>query len=680
VAALFAVHPLNVEPVAWVAERKGVLSACFWMLTLLAYTHYVRRPGVGRYLVVALALVLGLMAKPTLLTIPGVFLLLDYWPLERWRTQPWRRLLLEKVPLFAIVLAWTVLGSAAQGTALQSLADYPLDQRIENALLSYVAYLGKCFWPRDLVVFYPHPRAGVSVPGALAAGLFLAAVTIAVLRLRRRWPYLAVGWLWYLGTLMPVIGLVQIGGHGMADRYAYIPLIGIFLMLVWASADLAATWRMPSAVPALAALVVVAACSVVTRFQLMYWQDELLLWEHARDLAPESAIPHLYLGMHFLANDMLSSADQELGQAVRLAPGNAAAHHSWAGVLSLLGNKAGALREFREAIRLDPDNPVAHSNLGYLLRDLNRRDEALAEFRRAIELEPAYPSPYFGPALVLREQGKNEEAVAAYRDALARFPDHASAHNDLGNLLRDLGRLDEARTELEEAIRLDPSAAAAYCNLGLVLGQQGHFAQAVAQLRKGHELGSPRRDWHYPSRQWLQQAERMVELDQLLQRVLAGTQPPLAPQDRLDLASFCTGVPRRYALAARLFSEAFGADHTAADNLVRRYRYRAACAAAQAGCGEGVDTGTLSAAEKAQLREQARLWLQADFDAWLKQPPAGQSLAPMLRSWQEDRALAGVRDAPALATLPEAERRAWQKLWQDVAAKTGATHEVNKIS
>jgi protein O-mannosyl-transferase len=443
VAALFALHPLHVESVAWVSERKDTLSTLFWMLALAAYLAYVRRPGVGRYLLVAVALVLGLLAKPMLVTLPCVLLLLDWWPLRRWRpgpvaaasavslppAAPWGRLLLEKVPLFGLVLASCVLTFLAQsrGDAVRSFESYPLDVRVWNALLAYVAYPGKALWPARLAVYYPHPGAAVSVARALAAGLLLAAVTALALGPGRRRPYLVVGWLWYLGTLVPVIGLIQVGGQAMADRYTYVPLIGLFLLFTWGAADLATAWRLPRPYLAAAAAAVLSACVVLTWAQEGSWQSSRHLWEHAVRVTENNLLAHMNLGACYHERGMHFDSRKEFEKAVAVDPGAAAPHYNLGIALAELGKWEAAAAEFRRAIDLGLELVEPHNELGLALMELGRPEAAAAEFRRAVDLDPGRAAPHTNLARALQKLGRPEEAAAEYRKALELGDERARA-------------------------------------------------------------------------------------------------------------------------------------------------------------------------------------------------------------------------------------------------------------
>jgi tetratricopeptide (TPR) repeat protein len=666
VAALFAWHPLNVESVAWVAERKGLLSALFWMLTLAAYLYYVRRPGLGRYLLVVLALVLGLMAKPLLLTMPGVLLLLDYWPLAR-GVSP-RRLLLEKVPLVLLVLAWSVLAYVAQlrHGAVPSLDSYPWDVRVCNALLSYVAYLGKTFWPTNLAVHYPHPGTAVSVGWALGAGLLLAVFTVLMLGPGRRRPYLAVGWFWYLGTLVPMIGLVQIGAQGMADRYAYVPLIGIFLMLSWGAADLATAWRVPRVAVVAAAAAVLVACVALTWIQIGYWKSDQDLWEHALAVTEKNYPAHNNLGVHYYRQGQLVRAREEFEAAAAVNPHGSLCHDNLATLLRDLGRTEEALTEYRKAIELDPREAMFHLHLGNLLRDLGRGPEALAEFRAAAELNPDLAAAHNNVAAALEDLGRTEEALAEYQKAIELDPEYGFPHIGLGNLLSDQGRLEEARDHYRRAVDLDPRNGIAHHNLGMALQAQGRLDEALAEYHTALALG------HQQSAPLLRACERLAALRPRLPALVAGRDQPTDNEERLAFADLC-GQPfvGRYVLAARFYGDAFRDDPALATDPRTARGTDAAIASARAGCGQGQDAAGLDAAEKARLRGQALSWLRGELPLWVEQagsdvPQVRGAAQQVLRLWQRDRGLAGVREPAALAKLPQAEREEWERLWQDV--------------
>jgi tetratricopeptide (TPR) repeat protein len=431
VAGLFGLHPIHVESVAWVAERKDVLSAFFWTLTLLTYAAYVRRPRVSRYAWVLASFALGLMAKPMVVTLPFVLLLLDVWPLSRldlggkWWTSA-RPLVWEKLPLFALSIASSVITYVVQqqGGTVASSVRLPLIERLGNALIAYVAYIGKMFWPIHLAAYYPYPRA-LPIVWVLVSGLLLIAASVGAILAARRRPYVLVGWLWYLGTLVPAIGIVQVGTQAMADRYTYIPLIGVFIVLAWGVPDAISRWpqlRIPAIAVAAGVLV---ACVAATRVQVRSWESSLTLWRHALDVTSDNYAAHTYYG----------------------------------NALAARGDVDRAIAEYTEAIRIRPDYPEAHNNLGPALASRGKFDEAIAHFAEAIRLKPNYADAHSNLGVALASEGKLDEAIAQYTEALRLDPDHARAHGNLGLALEAQGRTTDAQRELELALRLNPNNA-----------------------------------------------------------------------------------------------------------------------------------------------------------------------------------------------------------------------------
>ena len=450
VAGLFALHPLHVESVAWVAERKDVLSTLFWMLTMGAYVYYVERPGYKRYLIVLIFFVLGLMAKPMLVTLPFVLLLLDYWPLKRLRLlqadahvgfaapQPGGRgkkkqkskpqpqkgttqkkaikfhtlwsgiwpLLKEKMPFFVIAMALCFVTVYAQHRVVRPMALYPMDCRIANALITYVTYIGKMLWPVKLSIFYPYGIATMLSWKAAAAMLLLLFATYLAVRAAGRFPYLIVGWFWYVGTLVPVIGLVQVGLQSMADRYTYVPLIGIFIVISWGVPELLGRWHYRKSALTAVAVGILFSLSALTYIQVGYWRNNIFLYEHAIEVTSENA---------------------------------------W-----------------------------AQNNLGYALDLQGKKEEAIAHFRKAISISNEADAHY-NLGTVLASQGKLDEAVYHFRESIRISPDYAKAHNNLGNALLYQGRLDEAIASYKEAVRLNPDYALAQENLKNALAMQKKF-------------------------------------------------------------------------------------------------------------------------------------------------------------------------------------------------------------
>lgn len=511
-AALFAVHPLRVESVAWVAERKDVLSGLFWMLALLAYGSYAHRPAVSRYARVFAALALGLAAKPMLVTLPLVLLLLDFWPLGRWRPHwssafpaapavPLRWLIAEKLPLAGLCLASAAVTLAAQrrGGAVSTLESLPLGARALNALVAYATYLWKTIWPTGLAFFYPHPAVTGESLGlrAACAGLVLAGLTAAAALSVRRRPYLVVGWLWYVITLAPVAGLIQVGRQARADRYAYLPLIGIYVAIAWGAAELAG--RRPRARPALiaSAVAALAALSACTWLQVGYWKNTRTLAERALRVTEGNFVAHGKMGMVLEMEGRLDEAAAELQEALAIDPEYAEALINLGVVRGRQGELAAAQSSYERALVIEPDNAVAHSNLGGILARGGRLAEAAGHLDRALRLRPDFPEAHNSLGTVLMRQGDLERAAVELERALALAPDLAEAENNLGNLLQRQGRLDEARSHYERVIAGRPDYAPARRNLGVLLERQGRLDAAAEQFERVASLMPGDAEAHY---------------------------------------------------------------------------------------------------------------------------------------------------------------------------------------
>lgn len=396
VAVLFAVHPLHVESVAWVAERKDVLSGFFWMLTMAAYVGYVRLPSVGRYLLVALALALGLMAKPMVVTLPCVLLLLDYWPLLRLQIADCKcsmRLLAEKLPLFGLAAVASMLTWHAQhgGGAIESLERYSFGVRIENALVCYVRYIGLTLWPSGLAVLYPHPGDALPLWQPMAAGTLLVVITGMAVALRRCMPHLLVGWMWYLGTLVPVIGLVQVGQQALADRYTYIPLIGLFIALAWGLGDLVDRWPEWRKIVIAGAVASVLGLAVCAWLQVRHWKDSIALWDHALQVTAENSTARNNLGLaHLEEKGSAATAEEHLRAAIALQPGYVRAFANLGRALDRQGKTEEAIGWYRQALDIEPDLPETRNNLGIALAKRGRLDEAIEQLTEAVRLAPEY--------------------------------------------------------------------------------------------------------------------------------------------------------------------------------------------------------------------------------------------------------------------------------------------------
>ena len=540
VAALFAVHPLHVESVAWVAERKDVLSTFLGLLTLLAYVSYARNPGVRRYIVVAVLFAVGLMAKPMLVTLPLVMLMLDYWPLGRFeqvqekkarnaKRAPWVgwKLVREKVPLIGLSAISCVVTYYVQNMtgAVTPLRYMPLTVRVPNALVSYFRYLGKMIWPSELAIYYPHPMSSLPIWQAAAALVALVAVTWLAVRMAKRSPYVAVGWLWYVVTLIPVIGFVQVGMQSMADRYTYIPLIGIFVMIAWGLPQVfeglgkRLHW-LALAVPAVAVILVLIP---ITRAQSAYWKNDKMLFGHAMSATRDNELVEYSVGMVLSREGKRDEAERHFLRALEIAPDYKEAHIGMGNLLSAQGKHQEAIERYREALRIRPDFAVAHNNLGLALGRVGMTREALDEFDEAVRLKPDYLDAHYNLARALARQGRLDEAVEQYEKVLeinpknadARCnlgntlaaqgktsgaideftksleikPNNAMAHNNLGNALASSGRLDEALEHFTEAIRLKPDYANAHFNVALVYFCQNDCAGAWREVHEGERYG-----------------------------------------------------------------------------------------------------------------------------------------------------------------------------------------------
>jgi protein O-mannosyl-transferase len=506
VAALFAVHPLRVESVAWISERKDVLGGFFWMLALLAYARYAERPTRRGYVGVALAFVAGLLAKPTVVTLPFALLLLDVWPLRR--PQPWVVLVREKVPLVAVAALVSVVVYRAQhaGGAVTSFAALPLSARLLNALVSYGAYLWMTIWPEGLAVFYP-AREIVPLWQVALAATVLAAVTAIAWSRARRSPGLLVGWLWYLGTLVPVIGIIRAGDQAMADRFTYLPHVGLFVMVVW---GLAETMPAPAVLPA-AAVAAIATAIAVSVVQVGYWRDSLALFGHALAVTERNAVAHTNYGFALLEHGQTDRAFDHFREAVQIRPSYAKARLNYGFGLATIGRSDEAIAEYREAIRLAPEFVSAHYDLGLELAERGRFDEAIVEYREAARLDPENAKVRNNLGLALAHLDRVEEATAQYERALALDPRLAPAHNNLAVVLERLGREEEALTHYREAVRLIPADARGHYNLGSVLAGRGRWAEAASEFRETLRLRPDLVDAHLALGDVLARQERGAE-------------------------------------------------------------------------------------------------------------------------------------------------------------------------
>ena len=505
VAALFAVHPLHVESVAWISERKDVLSTFFWILAMWAYFDYAKRPTprVSRY-VLALGLFgLGLMAKPMVVTFPCVLLLLDVWPLRRAEIgrsprAVWVALLREKLPFFAMAAASSVLTFIAQreAGAVQSLTRLSIQVRAANAILSYLKYAIKLVWPGGMAAFYPYPNQLVLVD-VLAALAALVVVSVLVARAARTRPYLLVGWLWFLGTLVPVIGIIQVGQQPMADRYSYVPSIGFFLAAVWGVSELVGRVRVARELGVVLSVAVIAFYALLTREQVHYWSSGVALWQHAVEVTGDNFAAENALGRDLARDNRNAEAIPHFLAALRENPRFVIARANLAISYAALGRYQEAIAAYEAAIREVPKDYFTRGNLAFALVHVGRTDEAIAAFKEAIQLKKDYVEGLNGLGMTLAQKGDIAGAIEQYNAALGYYSKFPEAHNNLGAALASQGKLDSAIVHFEQAIRLKPDYPDAHNNYGVALSTEGKLDEAVAQFLEAIRLEPNHSRAHY---------------------------------------------------------------------------------------------------------------------------------------------------------------------------------------
>jgi Flp pilus assembly protein TadD len=504
VAALFAIHPLRVESVAWVAERKDILSGIFFFLIVGAYARYARSPSVLRYVVVALLFALGLLCKPMLVTVPFVLLLVDYWPLGRFSNKGpgLARLFLEKLPLLALSGLSSLATVLAQQETIAAMQRLTMSARIANALVAVAIYIRQMFLPIGLAVLYPHPNKNLPPWEVFSALTIVLAITAAAWMQRRKRPYGLTGWLWYLIMLLPVIGIVQVGLQAHADRYTYLPQIGLYILVTWLAVDLTSRWRSRRIILATLGGVVVVALAATAFVQTMYWRDSFVLWMHAAEVTKnndtaEAALSALYLKEGDLAN-AISHAQTE----VQIRPNSDEGHSRLGIALFREGRRAEALSEFRKVEQLRPNYPDVHYNLGTILLEENRLDEAIEEFRHEEQSPQEKVDPNdmrrdpggekyrdealfranFGAALSRR--GKFDDALEQFRRVLASDPNYPKVHYNVGNIALQRGDLEQAITEFRKELEIQPNDSMTHADLGVALAQQGQSRDALDEWNK----------------------------------------------------------------------------------------------------------------------------------------------------------------------------------------------------
>lgn len=493
VSALFALHPLHVESVAWVSERKDVLSTLFFVLALGSWWHYARRRTGVRYGGVLVLFVLGLLCKAMLVTFPFVLLLLDWWPLGRLgsrREEGFKRravfLLLEKLPMLACSAAAAVVTFIAQreGGAVGTLESYPFSLRVANAAVTYLRYIFKMIVPADLSVFYPYPDAGVPRWLLILSLTSLLASSALVLRFAWRLPYLAVGWFWYLGTLVPVIGLVQVGRQAMADRYTYVPLIGLFVLIAWGVDALSGSWNRRQVVLAVGTAVVVLGAAAATWHQVGHWRNGETLFTHAIRTDPDNWLAHFNYGQWLAREKRVKDAAREFMTSAELRPEFSEAHYNLAVAFIDLGRRKEAILHLREALRSGFLSEVVQTALAEMLLREGDATGSLDSYAEALRLRPQNAEALVNYGVALTRVGRLEEAVQQYRAAVRLRPDMPKAYMNLGNALSDLGRNDEAIGFYRQALILAPNSAETHYNLALTLERMGLGAEAIASYRR----------------------------------------------------------------------------------------------------------------------------------------------------------------------------------------------------
>ena len=448
VAALFAIHPLHVESVAWISERKDVLSGLFFFLTLFAYIHYTRRPSVARYATMSILFGFGLLSKPMLVTLPVILLLLDYWPLKRFEGARASKLLIEKIPLFVLSVASAIATLIAQRGGIVQIAHLPLGWRAGNTLSVYLVYIWQMIWPANLATIYPHPGQ-LPIWETVSAGAALVLITFAVFFLRKRRAYLVTGWLWYLIMLLPVIGLIQVGSQAHADRYTYLPQIGLYLAITWTTIDLSKSFRYRREVLAAVAPIIVVAFAWRAWIQTSYWHDTEQLWNRTFAVTKQNDIAHFEFGEFLLKSHRLDEAIAQFETVLVNHPSDPDTNFEIGSAYMEKGDLDLAARHFEQTLKVEPKNPQVETNLGNVLLKSGRIDDAVNHYRNVVEREPSSALAHYNLAVGLHRLGQLPEAIAHYKAALTIDPKYPDAEYFLGQALLENGQPDEAKNHLD---------------------------------------------------------------------------------------------------------------------------------------------------------------------------------------------------------------------------------------
>jgi Flp pilus assembly protein TadD len=496
VAALFALHPLHVESVAWVAERKDVLSTFFGMLTILAYIRYVKKINLFRYSLVFIFLSLGLMAKPMLVTLPFVLLLLDFWPLERLKyyshdqSSKLFSLIYEKIPLFIPVAISSFLTILAQkeAEALYTFEALPFATRIANAFVSYAGYIIKTVWPQNLAVFYPHPFGTLSLLYVFLAVFAIAGISFFSIRSFKQHPYVAVGWFWYLGTLIPVIGLIQVGAQGMADRYTYIPLIGLFIIAAWGISDLLKKWHYNRIILVIFSIIIIFAFSTRSYFQIRHWENSTTVFKNAVKVTDNNWLAYSNLGLALMRDGKSNDAVFYFKKTLQIRPNFLKTLDNLGIVLCRLEKFEEALFYYSKALKIDPKHAGIHNNIANVLTALGKLEKAVQHYKKAILIDPEFAEAHYNIANVLVTQKELDKAILYYESAIKKDSEYSDAHYNLGCILLKKKECKKALAHFAQVIKIKPDYKQAYNHIGIILLQFGKINEAENFFSKAVQI------------------------------------------------------------------------------------------------------------------------------------------------------------------------------------------------
>jgi tetratricopeptide (TPR) repeat protein len=519
VAAIFAIHPLHVESVAWIAERRDVLYAFFMLLTIWAYINYLEKPKRCRHLWVLLCFILAAMSKPMVVTMPFILLLLDYWPLGRLRmanqdrgskpfTAPSLQAIRQNVPIFhlfvekfslfsiAAVISLFTLFSSWGANALSSLEALPLIVRLENAVVSYRAYILKMIWPNPLAVLYPHPIA-LPVSKIVSAALLLLTITILVIVGRKKHPYLIVGWLWYLITLLPVIGLVQAGIQSMADRFMYMPMTGLSIMVIYGISDIYKTWPYKKLTLTVLTVLLLLTLIASTRAQVKLWQNSETLFRHTLQVTSNNYLIHNNLGATLAKQGKDEEAFIHFMRSLEINPCYADAHYNLGSLLLRQGKDREAIPHLLVALQIKPDHVQAHNDLGIILTRYGKSKEAMDHFSKAIQFDPTYEEAYFNEGYILLQQKNYVEAIFYFKEVLRINPNNSKAYNGLGVSFLESGSAEKAMDCYHKALEINPNDADTHVNLGSLFIRQGKYQEAILHFTEALRINPNDGEVHF---------------------------------------------------------------------------------------------------------------------------------------------------------------------------------------